>query len=152
MQVVPEHGQHGHDNRQRERPPESPLKVLQFRVVLVFELRQQRFQCHTALGTVTGVVLSDLRVHRAGVNRAAGCLSRGRHACRRHYRRVMVPRRVSLSARTGSTWRGIRRCVLRGIADERLQAMSAAEIVGTCLVQIPMFRVLANGHATHGIL
>jgi hypothetical protein len=67
--AVAEHGQHGDDHRQRQRPPEAALKSTQLRVLVVVQARQHRLQRHAALRAVAGMVLADLRVHRAGVDR-----------------------------------------------------------------------------------
>jgi hypothetical protein len=66
--AVAEHREHKR-HRQRQRPPEAALEVAQFGVVVVVEFRQQGLQRHAALGAIAGMVLANLRVHRAGVDR-----------------------------------------------------------------------------------
>jgi hypothetical protein len=68
-ELVSEHGQSGNNQREWQRPPESPLEVLQLTVVL-FSNRDQWLQSHSAFGAVSGMILPDLRMHRAGIDRS----------------------------------------------------------------------------------
>ena len=65
-------------------------KSTQFGVLVVLQLGQHRLQRHAALRAVARMVLADLRMHRAGVDRAGRGFGSGRGGCRRVLRRLQV--------------------------------------------------------------
>ena len=120
-------------SRQRQRPPEAPLEVHQFRVLGLVQIGQHRLQRHAALRAVARMVLADLRVHRAGVDRA---------------RRGVCGRGGGRGHRRGSS--GLQ--VLPRLGAELRQALRAAEVVGPAVVFGVVRRLFGHRHAAHRIL
>ena len=132
-QPVAGHGQHRHRGGERQGPPEAVREVDQFGVLVVVERRQHRLERHPALGAVPRMVLADLRVHRAGVDRA------GRR------------RRLLCCSQRDSRRDGVARVTCR-LGDELGQALRAAEVVGPASVLDVMLGAGGHGHAANGIL
>ena len=94
---------------------------------LVVEARHLRLERHAALRAGARMVLPDLRVHRAGVDRC----------------------RLRLAAATrAARWAQ----VLRRVGGELRAAARAAEAVRAALVLVPMRRLFGDRHAAHRVL
>ena len=122
---VTAHGQKGHHYRQWQCPPKPAREVNQFRVLVIVQRRHYRLKRHPAYGAVAGMVLPDLRVHGAGVDRA------------------------------GSRWRGVYwRCrgkVLQRVRREFALAFGAAEVKGLPFVLEVMLGLFGHSHAAHRV-
>ena len=66
------HFQHDGGKREHEADPEPPRHVREFRVGRCIEARDLGLQRHAAYRTMSRADLADLRMHRAGVDRALG--------------------------------------------------------------------------------
>ena len=66
------HLQHDRRQRQREADPEAPRHVGELGIGRVVEARDLGLQRHAADRAASGTDLADLRMHRAGVDRALG--------------------------------------------------------------------------------
>jgi hypothetical protein len=84
------HLEHEHRKRQREPDPEAPAHVDQLFVRSAIRGRQHGLQRHAADRAGAGPDLADLRVHRAGVDRAC------RNARRALPRGLEILRRIGL--------------------------------------------------------
>ena len=69
---MPAHFQHEHRGGQSQANPETPLHVGEFGVGCRFGGDRHGLQCHAADRTTAGTDLADLRMHRAGEDRAGG--------------------------------------------------------------------------------
>jgi hypothetical protein len=65
-----DHGEGRHHDRQRQRRPEAAPEVDQLGVLALVEARHLRLERHAALGAAAGMILADLRMHGAGVDRS----------------------------------------------------------------------------------
>ena len=125
---MPHHGQRDDHHSEGQGPPEAAGEIIQLRVFVVAQCRHHRLKRHAAYGAVAGMVLADLGVHRAGVNRARLRSLRWRQ-CRRLLRlRVFLGRCLKL----------------------RL-ALGAAEVEGVAVVLKVVLRCRRHGHAAHRV-
>ena len=69
---MPAHLQRDHRHGERERDPEAPRHVDEFGVRAFGRRRDLRLQRHAADRAAARADLADLRMHRAGVDRARG--------------------------------------------------------------------------------
>ena len=99
MQVdnMPAHFEREHRDRERQRNPKAPGHIDEFRARASRFCRDFRLQRHAADRTCAGVVLTNLWVHRAGVDRA---LERGLWL----KRRCRVVRMLVRGARQRMSW------------------------------------------------
>ena len=101
-----EHGQRRDQDGQRQRPPESALEVRQLGTLALLEAGHFRLERHSAFRTGTRMVLANLGVHRARVDRAG-------HRLLGDWRRHQAAGGL---------------CVLRGVGCELRLAARAAEV------------------------
>ena len=99
------------------------------------EARHLGLERHAALRAGARMVLPDLGVHRAGVDRAA----------------TGSGRQFRLPARAPMRRAAVRLQVLRRIGRELRLAACAAEVDGRALVLHRVWRTRRDGHAAHGI-
>lgn len=124
-QSMTEHGQHEHDQGQRQGPEEAAAEIRELGILAVVEARHHRFQRHAAERTGARMVLHDFRMHGTGVLRAR----------RRRHRRCR---------------RGGIEIALR-IGDEPAAAAGRTEVVAPAVVVGLMRRILAHAHAADRI-
>src|SRR3546814_19378393 len=72
-ELVRKHGDRRDNNGKRQRPPEATSKVCQFRIVFVFQFRNEWLKTHSAFRAVAWMVLANFWMHRASINRACYC-------------------------------------------------------------------------------
>ena len=116
IEPMADHGEQGHRDRERQRPPEAAPEVDQLRALAVFEARHLRLERHAALRARAGMVLTDLGVHGAGVDR-----SRRRFGGPDRRRTCLHPIQV-----------------LRWVRDELGLAAGAAEVHGSAAMHLRM--------------
>src|SRR5690606_9633775 len=121
-----EHGQHGHNDRKGQRPPESPREIFQPGIV-VFQAGHQWLERHATLRTVSWTILSNLRVHRTGIN------------CARSY---LLESCFVLVFLTGEFF---------GITLERFRALGATKIQTLAFMLNLIYGVFRHWHTAHRI-
>lgn len=120
------HGQHGDNDRKGQRPPESPREIFQLRII-VLQAGHERLKRHAALWAASRMILSNLGVHRTGIN------------CARSY---LLESCFVLVFLTGEFF---------GITLERFRALGATKIETLAFMLNLIYGVFRHWHTAHRI-